>query len=61
VIVEVLLSDFTETAGPTHLSIDQRLWGMLETKNFNSTTITDGLGEFLLSEVQDGILDSYRS
>lgn len=60
VIVEVMLSDFTDEV-PNHLSIDQRLWAMLETKNFNSTTITDGLGEFLLSEVQDGILDSYRT
>lgn len=41
-------------------TIDERLWGMLEAKNFNSTTITDGLGEYLLSEVQDGILETYR-
>lgn len=42
-------------------SIDERLWGMLESKNFNSTTITDGEGEYLLNEIQDGLLDSYRS
>jgi hypothetical protein len=41
-------------------TIDERLWGMLESKNFNSTTITDGHGEFLLSDVQEGVLDSYR-
>lgn len=41
-------------------TIDERLWGMLESKNFASTTISDGEGEYLLSEVQDAILDSYR-
>ncbi len=43
-----------------HWTIDERLWGMLETKNFDSTQITDGLGEYLLSEVREGLLDSYR-
>lgn len=41
-------------------TIDERLWGMLESKNFAASTITDGQGEFLLSAVQDGLLDSYR-
>jgi len=41
-------------------TIDERLWGALEAKNFASTTITDGAGAFLLGDVQDGILDSYR-
>lgn len=41
-------------------TIDERLWGMLESKNFAASTITDGEGEFLLSAVQDGLLDSYR-
>ncbi len=41
-------------------TIDERLWAMLEKKNFSSTTITDGQGEWLLSEVQDALLDSYR-
>ena len=43
------------------LSIDERLWNMLESKYFNSKTITEGEGEYLLEEVQEGILDSYRS
>lgn len=41
-------------------TIDERLWGILESKNFASTTITDGEGEWLLSEVQESLLDSYR-
>jgi SWI/SNF-related matrix-associated actin-dependent regulator 1 of chromatin subfamily A len=43
-----------------HWTIDERLWGMLEQKNFDSGLITDGHGTFLLSEVQEGLLDSYR-
>lgn len=42
-------------------TIDERLWGMLELKNFNSTQLTDGEGRHLLAEIQDGVLDSYRS
>lgn len=56
VMVEVSLAAINGTR-----SIDERLWSMLESKNFNSTAITDGEGEYLLSEVQDGLLDSYRS
>lgn len=41
-------------------TIDERLWSMLETKQFNSTTITDGKGEWLLEEATDALLDSYR-
>ena len=41
-------------------TIDERLWGMLEKKNFASTQITDGDGEFLMDEVIDGLLESYR-
>lgn len=41
-------------------TVDERLWGMLEAKNFSSTTITDGAGEYLLDTVVDGLLDSYR-
>jgi SWI/SNF-related matrix-associated actin-dependent regulator 1 of chromatin subfamily A len=42
------------------LTIDERLWNMLEAKYFASKTITEGEGEWLLDEVQDGLLDSYR-
>lgn len=42
-------------------TIDERLWGMLEGKHFNTTTTIDGAGEYLLEAVQDGLLDSYRS
>ncbi len=41
-------------------NIDERLWGMLEGKNFSATSRIDGEGEFLLDNVQSGILDSYR-
>jgi SWI/SNF-related matrix-associated actin-dependent regulator of chromatin subfamily A-like protein 1 len=41
-------------------TIDERLWGMLETKHFAAGSIQDGKGEFLLSEVYEGLLDSYR-
>jgi SWI/SNF-related matrix-associated actin-dependent regulator 1 of chromatin subfamily A len=41
-------------------TIDERLWGMLESKYFNAKELVDGNGEFMLSDVQDGILDSYR-
>lgn len=55
VMVEVGISTIDGT-----LSIDERLWGMLEAKYFNSKTITEGEGEYLLDEVQEGLLDSYR-
>jgi SWI/SNF-related matrix-associated actin-dependent regulator 1 of chromatin subfamily A len=42
-------------------TIDERLWGLLETKHFNTTSTVDGEGEFLLEAVQEGVLDSYRS
>ena len=41
-------------------TIDERLWSALEGKNFASTTLTDGEGEYLLTSVQDSVLDSYR-
>jgi SNF2 family DNA or RNA helicase len=41
-------------------TIDERLWAILENKAFSSGEIIDGKGEFLLEEVQDGIIDSYR-
>lgn len=56
VMVEVGISNIEGT-----LTIDERLWNMLEHKYFNSRTITEGEGEWLLDEVQDDLLDSYRS
>lgn len=41
-------------------TIDERLWGILEQKAFSSGEIVDGKGEFLLEEIKDTILDSYR-
>ena len=41
-------------------SIDERLWGLLEQKAFDTAEIIDGAGEFLLEDVQGAILDSYR-
>lgn len=41
-------------------TIDERLWGMLENKAFSSSELIDGRGEFLLEEIQDSIIDSYR-
>ena len=55
VMVEVGISTIDGT-----LSIDERLWNMLEQKYFNSKTITEGEGEWLLEEIQEGLLDSYR-
>jgi len=55
VMVEVGISNIDGT-----LTIDERLWNMLEHKYFNSRTITEGEGEWLLESVQDDLLDSYR-
>lgn len=41
-------------------TIDERLWGLLEAKHFNSSTVVDGAGEFLLESIQEGVLDTYR-
>ncbi len=41
-------------------SIDERLWGLLEKKAFDSSSVIDGAGEFLLDAVQSALLDSYR-
>jgi len=42
------------------VTVDERLWAMLEKKNWDASLISDGEGEALLNEIQDGILDSYR-
>jgi SNF2 family DNA or RNA helicase len=41
-------------------TIDERLWALLEQKAFSSGEIVDGKGEFLLEDIQDSIIDSYR-
>lgn len=41
-------------------TIDERLWGMLESKAFNASSISDGVGQFLLSDAVEGLLDTYR-
>ncbi len=41
-------------------TIDERLWNMLEHKAFNASSISDGVGSFLLSEAVEGLLDTYR-
>jgi SWI/SNF-related matrix-associated actin-dependent regulator 1 of chromatin subfamily A len=41
-------------------TIDERLWALLETKAFSAGEIIDGKGEFLLEEIQDNLIDSYR-
>jgi SNF2 family DNA or RNA helicase len=56
VIVEVCLAAIED-----RWTIDERLWNMLEAKNFTATTVTDGVGEFLLTDIVEGVLDTYRS
>lgn len=41
-------------------TIDERLWSVLEEKAFNTGVVIDGVGEYLLDDVQNSILDSYR-
>ncbi len=41
-------------------TVDERLWSLLEHKAFSAGEIVDGKGEFLLDEVQDGLIDTYR-
>jgi SWI/SNF-related matrix-associated actin-dependent regulator 1 of chromatin subfamily A len=41
-------------------TIDERLWSVLEHKAFNTGVLIDGEGEFLLENIQDGVLDTYR-
>ena len=55
VTVEILLAHLEG-----RWSIDERLWGMLESKYFTSKELVDGNGEFMISDIQEGILDSYR-
>jgi len=41
-------------------TIDERLWGMLENKYFDAKELVDGSGEFMLEELQDSLIESYR-
>lgn len=41
-------------------TIDERLWGLLESKAFSAGEIIDGKGEYLLEEIQDSLINSYR-
>jgi superfamily II DNA/RNA helicase len=41
-------------------TIDERLWGRLEAKQFDTEMILDGEGSYLLYDPTDDILDSYR-
>jgi SWI/SNF-related matrix-associated actin-dependent regulator 1 of chromatin subfamily A len=41
-------------------TIDERLWGMLEAKNFATGEVIDGEGDYLLADIHEGLLDSYR-
>lgn len=41
-------------------TIDERLWGVLEEKAFNTSLVIDGEGEYLLDDLQGAVLDSYR-
>lgn len=41
-------------------TIDERLWSVLETKNWDTGATVDGEGEYLLSSAQDSLIDTYR-
>jgi SNF2 family DNA or RNA helicase len=41
-------------------TIDERLWGLLESKAFSAGEIVDGKGEYLLEEIQDSLINTYR-
>lgn len=41
-------------------TVDERLWSLLESKAFSAGEIIDGKGEFLLEEIEDSLIDTYR-
>ena len=42
-------------------TIDERLWTMLETKNFATGEVIDGEGDYLMADaLAEGVLDTYR-
>lgn len=43
------------------LTIDERLWMMLEKKNFDTSSVIDGQGELLMADsIAEGVLDTFR-
>lgn len=42
-------------------TIDERLWSVLEAKNFSATSTIDGEGEYLLEDAAEAVLSTYRS
>lgn len=56
VLVEVALAHISG-----RWTIDERLWGMLESKNFATGEVIDGTGDYLLGDVAEGVLDTYRT
>jgi SWI/SNF-related matrix-associated actin-dependent regulator 1 of chromatin subfamily A len=55
VLVEILLAHMEG-----RWTIDERLWGQLEQKYFNLTSLVDGQGQFMIGDIVEGVLDSYR-
>lgn len=53
--VEICLSSIDNS-----WTVDERLWGLLEGKAFSAGELIDGKGEFLLEEIQDSVIDTYR-
>ena len=41
-------------------TVDERLWSLLEHKAFSAGELIDGKGEFLLEEIQDSLIETYR-
>jgi SWI/SNF-related matrix-associated actin-dependent regulator 1 of chromatin subfamily A len=41
-------------------TVDERLWSLLENKAFSAGELIDGKGEFLLEEIQDSLIETYR-
>jgi len=58
VLVEVTVCSIPECDGGW--TIDERLWGALEAKAFSAGSVQDGEGTYLLEEVKQELLDSYR-
>lgn len=55
VTVEIALASIEN-----RVTVDERIWNVLENKNFNLSTVLDGEGEYLMEDAQDGVIDSYR-
>ena len=53
--VEICLSSIDDV-----WTVDERLWSLLENKAFSAGELIDGKGEFLLEEIQDSVIDTYR-